>query len=558
MNGSTWVPGRDRRAVRHPAAAGAPRPVGGRRVVVAGGGIAGIAAAVGLVERGVEVVLVEKHDQLGGRVRSWPVPATTTARGSDGAIGADAGADGGGEQLTMSRGFHAFFRQYYNLRGLLRRADPGLAALTGVADYPLVLAGGHADSFAKIPRTPPLNLAAFVARSPSFTLRDLTRVDIPAALELLDVDFPATFSQYDGESAAQFLDRLRFPDGARHLALEVFARSFFARPTQFSAGELVAMFHTYFVGSSEGLLFDVPVDDYDTVLWAPLRRYLQDRGASVLTGETVEAIDVSRPDGVAVRLGSGAEYPADEVDAVVIATDPATTRRLVAGATGLGDPSWRQRIAGTSNAPRFGVWRLWLDRPVRSDRAAFLGTSGYGLMDNITVLERFEAGAARWAAAHGGSVVEVHAYALPDPAPQDDTGNDTDEYSGEEAAFRAQLRDELALVYPETAAARVLCEQWLVNDDCPLIDTSPWLLRPEVGTPDARVLLAGDGIRCDLPVALMERAATTGLLAANTLLAGWGVAGHDLWTVPMTGRVPGVGRLRRRFAQPGNSPRARS
>ena len=25
----------------------------------------------------------------------------------------------------MSRGFHAFFRQYYNLRALLRRADPG-------------------------------------------------------------------------------------------------------------------------------------------------------------------------------------------------------------------------------------------------------------------------------------------------------------------------------------------------------------------------------------------------------------------------------------------------
>ena len=39
-----------------------------------------------------------------------------------------------------------------------------------------------------------------------------------------------------------FLDRLRFPEGARHLALEVFARSFFAHPTEFGAGELVGMF----------------------------------------------------------------------------------------------------------------------------------------------------------------------------------------------------------------------------------------------------------------------------------------------------------------------------
>ena len=60
----------------------------------------------------------------------------------------------------------------------------------------------------------------------------------------------------------------------------------------------------------------------------------------------------------------------------------------------------------------------------------------------------------------------------------------------------------------------------MVNNDCALIDTSPWLERPEIRTPDPRLMLAGDGIRCDLPVALMERAASTGWLAANELLAG--------------------------------------
>ena len=241
-------------------------------VLVAGGGIAGIAAAVGLAERGVRVVLVEPHQQLGGRVRAWPV-------------------DHGGDRVTMSRGFHAFFRQYYNLRALLRRVDPALESLVPLADYPLVLADGHADSFARIPRTPPLNLAAFVAQSPSFTLRDLAAVDVGAAMELLDVDFPGTFAAYDGESAAAFLDRLRFPDKARHLALEVFARSFFAHPSEFAAGELVAMFHSYFLGSSEGLLFDVPGDDYDTVLWAPLAGYLEGLGVDVRRGERVTAID---------------------------------------------------------------------------------------------------------------------------------------------------------------------------------------------------------------------------------------------------------------------------
>jgi isorenieratene synthase len=485
-------------------------------VIVLGGGIAGLAAAVGLAERGVAVTLVEKEEQLGGRVRAWPVQ-----HGDESAAV---------PTLTMSRGFHAFFRQYYNLRGLLRRVDPLLESLTPVPDYPLVLAGGHADSFASIPTTPPLNMAAFVARSPSFTLSDLTKVDVAAALELLDVAFPATFSAYDGESASDFLDRLHFPDGARHLALEVFARSFFAQPSDFSAGELVAMFHTYFLGSSEGLLFDVPTDDYDTVLWAPLGRYLHGLGVRVVTGRSVDRLTVDGADPgspVQAVLEDGEVVTAD---AVVIATDFATTRRLVATSPAPVDPAWRERVAETRAAPRFAVWRLWLDRLVDAERAPFLGTSGYGPLDNVTVLERFEAGARAWADAHGGSVVEVHAYALPDDA--------------DEATVRAQLRSELGRVYPETLAAGVVADEWLVADDCPLVGTGPWLRRPEVTTPDPRVVLAGDGVRCDYPVALMERAATTGFLAANALLARRGLAGHELWTVPMASRHPVAGLLR--------------
>ena len=262
-----WTPGLDRRAERHsPRLPTAASDHDSRPVVVAGGGIAGLAAATGLSERGVSVVLVEREAKLGGRVRSWPV------------------SDERGETLSMSRGFHAFFRQYYNLRALLRRTDPALERLVAVPDYPLTLADGPTDSFARIPRTPPLSIAAFVARSPSFPVSALRHVDVGAALGLLDVRFPQTYAAYDGVSAADVLDRLRFPEQARHLALEVFARSFFADPRDFSGGELVAMFHTYFTGSAEGLLFDVPADDYDTALWSPLGQHLATLGVDVRTG----------------------------------------------------------------------------------------------------------------------------------------------------------------------------------------------------------------------------------------------------------------------------------
>ena len=41
-------------------------------VVVVGAGIAGLAAAAGLCERGVSVDVVESRDYLGGRVGGWP------------------------------------------------------------------------------------------------------------------------------------------------------------------------------------------------------------------------------------------------------------------------------------------------------------------------------------------------------------------------------------------------------------------------------------------------------------------------------------------------------
>ena len=509
-----WRPGRDRRSVWHPPTDGRGSDDRRHHVVVVGGGIAGLTAATALAERGVQVTLLEREDRLGGRVASWPVGEA-------------------GEGRTMSRGFHAFFRQYYNLRALLRRSDPELARLQPVPDYPLSLKDGPTDSFTGIALTPPLNVASFVLRSPTFGLRDLAQVDVAAAMELLDVSFPGTFERYDGVSAADFLDRLRFPDQARHLALEVFARSFFADSHDFSAGELVAMFHSYFVGSAEGLLFDVPVDDYDTALWAPLATHLRDLGAEVRTGATVTQVRHGRgSDRFEVLTDDG---PALLADGVVLALDRAPLRALVAGSPSLGDEPWRAAVGRQHDAPDFVVWRVWLDRPVAVGSSPFRATSGFGPLDNVSVLELLEDGAARWHRAHGGSVVELHAYAVAS------AGHEAD------APLRERLWSELLVLHPELAGARLLA-------DCPLIGTEAWASRPGVVTPDPGVVLAGDGVRCELPVALMERAATTGWQAADRLLATYGVRGHGVWSVPTAPRLRVVPPLHRLVA--GRSRRA--
>ncbi|OBI48274.1 isorenieratene synthase [Mycobacterium kyorinense] len=465
-------------------------------VMVIGAGIAGLTAATGLAERGVAVTILERESYLGGRVGGW-------TENHDGA------------ELAMNRGFHAFFRQYYNLRGLLKRIDPQLQMLAPVDDYPLVDGAGRRESFRGLPRTPPWNALAFAMRSPTFRLPDLARIDARAAAPLASVSLPDIYHRLDHVDAETFLKGINFPDAARHLAFEVFSRSFFAEPSQLSAAELATMFHIYFLGSSEGLIFDVPTSNYDTALWQPLQRYLEELDVRFHLGDSAIRIDVNVDDTFSVHTDSTDRLKAD---AVVLATDVGGLQRIVAASSNLADDTWRKRIQRLQSASPFAVYRLWLDRPVAGHRPAFLGTAGHKPLDNISVLERYESQARDWVQRRRGSVVELHSYAL------------------HSAPCRESAIRQLHALYPETAEANIIHDRVLHRSDCPLFTPGSYAHRPSITTPQPGLMLAGDGIRVDLPVALMERAATTGWSAANRLLAQWGLAGHTLTTVPTRGR----------------------
>lgn len=500
------VVGRDRRRQLHPAQPPVRRsPATPRRVTVVGGGIAGLSAATALAERGVAVDLFEAMPYLGGRVASWPHQLRD------------------GTTVSMSRGFHAFFRQYYNLRRLLSRTDPGLSRLVPVPDYPLVDGENRTDTFRGLPRNPPWNALLFALRSPTFAVRDLARLNARAALPLATVSVPGIYRVLDDVPAAEFLTAVNFPPAARHLAFEVFTRSFFAPPDELSAAELAVMFHLYFLGSSEGLLFDVPSAGFGPALWEPLADHLQSLGVTISTSTPVEHI---APGGRGFRVRT--EHQDLEADGVVLATDLRGLQELLQRSAGLGPPQWRERVAEQRTAPPFLVHRLWLDQPVDRRRPAFLGTAGWGELDNVSVLDRYERESRRWAEDSGGSVVELHAYAAT---------------PGRAGALPGELERQLHRLYPETAGAKVLDSVSLWRDDCPLFAPGSFSTRPTVATPIPGVVLAGDGIRIDLPVALMERAAATGFHAANLLLAGFGLAGHDLYSVPNRPRIRSLQRL---------------
>jgi carotenoid phi-ring synthase / carotenoid chi-ring synthase len=273
------------------------------------------------------------------------------------------------------------------------------------------------------------------------------------------------------------------------------------------------------------LNFDVATANFDVALWNPLACYLESIGVRIHTGASVT--DVHADGRFAVNCADGARLDAD---GVVLATDVAGLQQIVENSTTLGDDEWRKSVAKLGTAPPFVVHRLWLDRKVNSDRAAFVGTGGRPPLDNVSVLERYELEAATWSRRTGGSVVELHSYAV--KAPDND--------------LRDKLLTRLRELYPETSGARIVSETVLRHNDCPRFAPGDFADRPGVVTPHDRLALAGDGIRIDLPVALMERAATTGWSAANCLLKCFRIGGHPLQTVPNQGRLGFLSRLANR------------
>lgn len=479
--------------------------------MVIGGGIAGVTSALLLAERGISVTLLERDAQLGGRLAAWP---RTLADGS---------------RQMVEHGFHGFFRQYYNLHNVLRRIDPELSFLRPAGRYPVVSRNWPEESFSGLPRRPPANLLALVARSPSLKLRELRDVDGKAAVPLLSYDRAETYRRFDHLSAKDFLDTLGMPARARAHLFDVFAHSFFNHQEEMSAAEMIMQFHFYFLRNPEGLDFDAPIQDYETAIWAPLAAQLQALGGEIRTRAAVDRIDPGHVDpgkidpghidpGWTVVLRGGTELTADYV---VLATDPRSAREIVAGSPGLAAaaPRLAEQMATVRTAPPYAVSRIWTAEDCAPRRSVFTSVAEEATLDSVTLYHRIERAAGQWARRRGGSVIELHAYAAPD-------GVDA-------AELTKRMWAEFGALWPETAAMTIVDVDERVGDDAPAFAPGSDATRPGVRSDAKGVCLAGDWVRVPFPAGLMERAAGSAILAVNAILGH-----HGVRPVPLLSVVP--------------------
>jgi squalene-associated FAD-dependent desaturase len=141
-----------------------------RHVVVIGGGLAGIAAALDCADAGAEVTLLEARGRLGGAAYSFE-------------------RDG----LTVDNGQHVFLRCCAQYRGLLERIGAtGMVGIQDRLDVPVIAPGGRRGRLRRGALPAPLHLARSLLRYPFIGSRELLSLAIAMrSLAAVDVDDPA-------------------------------------------------------------------------------------------------------------------------------------------------------------------------------------------------------------------------------------------------------------------------------------------------------------------------------------------------------------------------------
>lgn len=301
------------------------------RVVVIGGGLSGIAAALDCARSGASVRLVESRGRLGGAAYSF---------------------DRHG--IRADNGQHVFLRCCTAYRRLLEDLNAGaMVALQPRLDIPILTPGGRRARLRRTGLPAPLHLAAAMATYPLLSLAERASVArAMRALERVDPDDPAADAQSFGDWLADH--------GQGSRAIEA-VWSLICRPTvnlrveDASLAQAAQVFQVGLLqhaGSGDVGHAIVPLSDIHD---AAARRSLQAAGVEVMLRSG--AVRLSwEGDRYEVELRDGSVLRAE---AVVVATQPQRAARLLPPGAGVSP----EDLASLGSSPIVNL-HVVFDRPV--------------------------------------------------------------------------------------------------------------------------------------------------------------------------------------------------
>jgi len=469
-----------------------------KSVGIIGGGLAGVSAAIFLAERGFSVKIFEKETYLGGKVGSWPVKFND------------------GFSTQVEHGFHAFFRQYYNLRNLLKKIN-AYKYLIPINDY-LILTKKHGNfGFKELDTVPVLNILS-MAKTGIYSYKDaMLNPGFRKMISLLTYNREKTFAKFDNVSFKDFADDVKLPPEMQ-LMFTTFSRAFFAEPQYISMAELIKSFHSYFLSNDLGLLYDVLNDDFNEALWNPAKNYLNKYKSSISLDSKITSF---KKDGDQFIIND------ERFDYAIIASDVKGTKAVIKNSDYFKNehPDFYNQMTNLKQSQRYSVLRVWIDKDIRQGVPFFIFTDALKILDSVTIYHRMEKSSEEWVKKNGGGIFELHSYAVPDDFPKE--------------KIRDQFLKEFEEYFPEIKGYQIKYEYLQVKDDFTAFHTNLYKTRPAVKTEVENLFLAGDWVKLESPAMLMEAATTSALFAANSILKKEGLKEEQIYSVPLKGIFAG-------------------
>ena len=465
-----------------------------KSVGIIGGGLAGVSAAIFLAERGFTVKIFEKEKYLGGKVGSWPVKFDD------------------GFSTQVEHGFHAFFRQYYNLRNLLKKIN-AYKYLIPIDDY-LILTKDHGNfGFKNLDTVPVLNILSMTKTGIYSYKEAMLNPGFRKMTSLLTYNREKTFAKFDSVSFKDFADDVKLPPEMQ-LMFTTFSRAFFAEPQYISMAELIKSFHSYFLSNDLGLLYDVLNDDFEDTLWKPATDYLSKYKSTISLDSEITSFK---------KEGNQFIINDERFDYAIIASDVKGTKNIIKDSNYFKNehPDFYIQMTNLKQSQRYSVLRVWIDTDIRQGVPFFIFTDALRILDSVTIYHRMEKTSEEWVKQNGGGIFELHSYAVPDDFP--------------EAEVRNQFLKEFEEYFPEIKGYKIKYEYLQVKDDFTAFHTSLYKNRPGVKTDVENLFLAGDWVKLENPAMLMEAATTSALYCANYILAKEKLKQEPIFSVPLKG-----------------------
>ncbi|MCU0568723.1 MAG: FAD-dependent oxidoreductase, partial [Oculatellaceae cyanobacterium Prado106] len=208
-----------------------------------------------------------------------------------------------------------------------------------------------------------------------------------------------------------------------------------------------------------------------------------------------------------------------EADYFVFAADIPGIQHLFHLSEGSVPAELTQQVDQLQVADPFAVVRFWFDRDFEWPHSNFTSFSGYRLTDSITLYHRIQEDYIAWASETGGCVVELHAYCYKEK-----------EFPTQQALLTT-FEQELYEIVPQLQGATLLHRELVNQKNFAGFPPGSYPNRPMSATAAANLMFAGDWVKMPFPCGLMERAISSGFLAANEILHQEGVQRRSLLSV---------------------------